>query len=330
MTQFSNKALQATVGTGSGLGFGCMGITAFYGDAMPDEDAKALLKAVYDTGCRHFDTAEIYATKEKYNEDVLGDFFQTVPRDSFTVATKYWPQDGGKYDYDRVKKALQASLKRLKMDYVDLYYAHRVMSLDGGLEFAETAKRLKEEGLIKEVGLSEVSGTWLRQIHAICPISAVQQEWSLMTRSLEDDLVPVCKELGVTVVAYSPLARNMLAIKQEAPPADWRASLPRYTGENFAKNNEIAKTVHDLSEKHNCSAAELSIAWLFHKADKLGVQVVPIPGSTKIKNATSNVGSCKVSIADPDLEILERLASQVAGERYSEDHMKVVIEGQKV
>jgi aryl-alcohol dehydrogenase-like predicted oxidoreductase len=182
-----------------------MGITAFYGATMPDDEALKLLKGVYNTGCRHFDTAEIYATGDKYNESILGEFFKTVPRDSYTVATKYYPKkdDPTLYTYDGVKASLQASLKRLQLDYVDVYYAHRVLTLEGGLLFGETAKRLKEEGLIKEVGLSEVSGDWLRQIHTkACPIDAVQQEWSLLTRNLESELVPVCKELDIPIVAY--------------------------------------------------------------------------------------------------------------------------------
>lgn len=208
MKLFPKLALTSTIGAGdarqSGLGFGCMGITAFYGDSMPDDEALALLRAVYEAGCRHYDTAEVYAAGGKYNEAILGDFFQTVPRDSYTVATKYWPRDDPDvYEYDNVKKSLVASLERLQLDYVDLYYAHRVLSLEGGLKFAATAKRLKEEGLIKEVGLSEVSGKWLKEIHTKgCQIDAVQQEWSLLTRNLEDELVPVCKELDVVIVAY--------------------------------------------------------------------------------------------------------------------------------
>lgn len=184
-----------------------MGITAFYGASMPDADALVLLRGVYDAGCRHFDTAEVYAAGGKFNEAILGEFLQTVPRDSYSVATKYYPKgssnDPNLYAYDTVKQALVASLARLQLDHVDLYYAHRVLSLEGGLMFGETAKRLKEEGLIKEVGLSEVSGKWLREIHTkACQIDAVQQEWSVMTRNLEHELVPVCKELGIPIVAY--------------------------------------------------------------------------------------------------------------------------------
>jgi aryl-alcohol dehydrogenase-like predicted oxidoreductase len=215
MKLFAKHALNSVVGnktSQSGLGFGCMGITAFYGATMPDSDALVLLKGVYDTGCRHFDTAEVYAAGDKYNETILGEFFQTVPRDSFTVATKYYPKEDNDsvYTYETVKNCLLASLKRLQLDYVDLYYAHRVLTLEGGKTFAKAALRLKEEGLIREIGLSEVNGKWLREIcQDGAPIDAVQQEWSLLTRSLETELVPVCKELDIPIVAYRFVASQV-------------------------------------------------------------------------------------------------------------------------
>lgn len=324
------KALSSTNGQ-SGLGFGCMGITAFYGKPMEDANALELLQSVYDAGCHHFDTAEVYQGEGKYNESVLGEFFKKIPRDSYTVATKYWPndKDPNVYSYESVKKSLTASLERLQLDYVDLYYAHRVLTLEGGKTFAETAKKLQAEGLIKEIGLSEVSGKWLKQINAVHPIDAVQQEWSLLTRNLEDELVPVCKELGIVIVAYSPLARNMLAKKNLAPPDDWRASQPRYNAENLEKNNRIVDTIQALTTKYdNCSPAQLSLAWLFHKANALGVAVVPIPGSTKIKNVQDNLGSVKISISDADSAVLESLSTQVAGERGNEWYVSMGIESQ--
>ena len=332
MKPFSELALTSVVGDKkSGLGFGCMGITAFYGDSMPDDKALELLQQVYDAGCRHYDTAEVYATKEKYNESILGTFFQTVPRDSFSVATKFWPQgETGNYDYETVKKSLTASLKRLQLDYVDLYYAHRVYSLEGGKEFARTALRLKEEGLIKGIGLSEVSGKWLKEIYTeVGPVDAVQQEWSLMTRNLEEELVPVCKELDVDIVAYSPLSRNLLAAKVEAPPEDWRGTLPRYSKENLEKNIKIHDTVQGIAAKYEgANAAQLSLAWLFHKATELGVTVIPIPGSTKIKNAVGNCGSTKIEISDEDCKSLESVADMVAGLRGPEWYTDRGIESQ--
>jgi len=305
---------------------------------MEDVKALELLKGVYDGGCRHFDTAELYAMKgSKPNETILGEFFQTVPRDSFTVATKYWPSGDNPsvYEYDDVKSHLQASLKKLQMESVDLYYAHRVLSVEGGIKFVKAAHKLKEEGLVKEIGLSEVSGSWLKKIcQEAGPVDAVQQEWSLMTRTLEADLVPACKELDVTIVAYSPLSRNLLAKKVDTknlPEGDFRAGLPRYAEEALEANNKIVEKIEELGKKHGASPAQISLSWIFHKAKEMGVSVVPIPGTTKIKNADSNMGSVKVELSDEDCKELEALTALVKGERYREAFMgnNMSIESQK-
>ena len=329
-----------TTTTQSGLGFGCMGISAFYGDTvMGNDQAQQLLKFVYDSGCRHFDTAEAYSTKgETHNEEVLGAFFATVPRDSYSIATKYWPNpDNDKaYTYEDVKTHLLASLKRLNLEYVDLYYAHRVLSIDGGVTFVQTCQRLKEEGLIKEIGLSEVSGKWLTEIiekagsGSTAAVDAVQQEWSLLSRTMvEDDLIPVCKQHGIAIVAYSPLARNLLATKVVESPKDWRGSLPRYSTENLKRNNLIVDKINELAKKYgNATSAQLSLAWLFHKASELGVTVVPIPGTTKIDNAKVNIGSVNIQLSNDDCQVLERLSKDVVGERGNERYMSLSIENQ--
>uniref|UniRef100_A0A7S3L109 NADP-dependent oxidoreductase domain-containing protein n=1 Tax=Amphora coffeiformis TaxID=265554 RepID=A0A7S3L109_9STRA len=303
----------------SGLGYGCMGITSFYGDAMEEEAAVTLLKTVYDQGCRHFDTAEMYRNDDptKHNEIYLGKFLKTVPRDSYSVATKFWP---GECNYATIKEHLQQSLERLQLEYVDLYYCHRVTSLESGIEFAKAAKKLKEEGLIREVGLSEVSGKWLEQIHAAASIDAVQQEWSILTRSLEDGLVPVCKKLDIAVVAYSPLCRNLLVQKHEAPPADWRANAPRYQA--LEQNKKFAEQVHDMAETLNCTPAQICLAWLFQKAAELGVCVVPIPGTTKAERAIGNIQSVDVTLSSENMKVLNAMAKDVVGDRYPESFMK--------
>jgi aryl-alcohol dehydrogenase-like predicted oxidoreductase len=341
----SSKALSSKVGdrnTGSGLGYGCMGITAFYGEPMEDGNAMELLKRVYDSGVRHFDTAEIYKTGEmmsegpddEYNEVIVGKFLQTVPRDSFTIATKFMPfKHGAKNDYDTVKKSFAASLDRLGLDHVDLYYCHRITSLEGAMEFARAAKRLKEEGLIKGIGLSEIRGSWLKKIHTeVCPIDAVQQEWSLMTRNLEEELVPVCKELGVTVVAYSPLSRNLLAsiASTGGDYSAFRSSLPRFQGDAYTNNIQLMKNVMlPLAEKYSCSVAQLSLAWLFHRAHEMGVAVVPIPGSTKIKNVESNAESTNILIDAEDMILLDAFAEKVIGARGGEHYTSIGFEAQQ-
>mmetsp|Transcript_25533 Transcript_25533/g.59924 ORF Transcript_25533/g.59924 Transcript_25533/m.59924 type:complete len:319 (-) Transcript_25533:839-1795(-) len=287
-----------------------------------------LLKTVYDSGCRHFDTAEVYGNPDpnKHNEVVLGKFLNTVPRASFSVATKYYPR-GDNHSYEIIKDHLKQSLQRLGLEQVDLYYAHRVPSIEFGKSFAETAKRLQEEGLIKEVGLSEVSGKWLKEIYPICPISAVQQEWSLLTRNLEEELVPVCKELDVAVVAYSPLSRNLLVQKVETAPNDWRGNQPRYSAENLAKNNAAYDQVHAIASKLDCTAAQLCLAWLLAQAEKLRVSVVPIAGTTKKDRAVENFGAINVDLAgkleEADWKILDGLADGVVGDRYASIGMTI-------
>jgi aryl-alcohol dehydrogenase-like predicted oxidoreductase len=239
------KAAPRTVKLGglqaSCLGFGCMGITAFYGPRMDDNDAVALLRGVFDAGCTHFDTAEAYRSSNPdvvYNETTIGKFFQTIPRNSFTIATKYLPAlHEDKVDVETVQQAVEDSLQRLGLQHIDLYYLHRMppSGLPGLLEWMQAAKTLVEKGKITEIGLSEVCGDWLRAAHAVHPVACIQQEWSLMTRNLEDKLIPVCAELNIGVVAYSPLARNLLAKQQEAPPQDWRARNPRFSKENLEK-----------------------------------------------------------------------------------------------
>lgn len=331
-------SLPSVVHEDSGLGFGCMGMTAFMGDKMKDEDAMELLKSVYDSGTRHFDTAEIYKTgdamkdddEDTYNETVIGKFLQTVPRDEYTVATKFMPPKwGGKSDYDTVKRALTNSLKRLGLDYVDLYYSHRIMSLEGAMEFGKSCMKLKEEGLLKNVGISEVRGSYLRKVHEICPITAVQQEWSLLTRNLEEELVPTCSELGITIVAYSPLSRNLTTF--DAKPTAFRRSIPRFQGEAYEKNIKvISETLTPLTEKYGCSAAQLSLAWLFAKAKQLNVKVLPIPGTTKIKNALSNAEATKINISDDaDIEKLDTLSAKIEGARGPEWYISAGIESQK-
>mmetsp|Transcript_22073 Transcript_22073/g.48114 ORF Transcript_22073/g.48114 Transcript_22073/m.48114 type:complete len:258 (-) Transcript_22073:1414-2187(-) len=204
----------------SAIGFGCMGITAFYGPAMVDEDAIKLIQEVYEAGCNMFDTAEVYQQfkevvegSSKYNEEVVGKALAKFPRESYVLATKFFPGlHDGKCDYETVSAAVDGSLSRLGMKYIDLYYLHRMPSTVEDLEeWMRSIKAVVESGRVKYVGLSEVSPNWLRRAHAIHPVTAVQQEWSLLTRNLEKGVVPTCAELNIGIVAYSPLARNLLA-----------------------------------------------------------------------------------------------------------------------
>ena len=234
---------------GTKVGLGCMSVSGQYDNGVPLLPAAAfeLFEGVYNAGCRHYDTAEVYYSGEfgkppahdaVFNESQLGEFLQTVPRDSFTVGTKYAPWlRKGRGDYQSVKAALLASLKRLRVDYVDIYYSHRVPSQEYGIEFVTSAYRLQQEGLIKSIGLSEVPVGWLRAAHSVHPVSFIQQEWSLLTRGIEEELLPTCRDLGICIVAYSPLARNLLAAPKTRPTDLRRSSLPRFTKQPDLKPN---------------------------------------------------------------------------------------------
>eukprot|EP00331_Platyophrya_macrostoma_P029126 CAMPEP_0176434760 /NCGR_PEP_ID=MMETSP0127-20121128/16879_1 /TAXON_ID=938130 /ORGANISM="Platyophrya macrostoma, Strain WH" /LENGTH=348 /DNA_ID=CAMNT_0017817579 /DNA_START=50 /DNA_END=1096 /DNA_ORIENTATION=+ len=329
--------------TVSKLGYGAMGITAFYGPSMEDDAALELLRHTFSLGVTHFDTAEVYKSgdygvfqpTDKYNESILGKFFSTITtgRSSFTVATKYNPLvHQGSTERDTVRAAFDASLNRLGLQYVDLYYLHRMPeTLEQLLTFMEAAKELVAEGRVKFVGLSEVGPQWLRKAHAVHPVACIQQEWSVATRNLETILVPTCRELGIGIVAYSPLARNLLTLSADAEvPKDWRAMNPRYSGENFEANKRLAARVRDVAARKGptVTAAQLCLAWLYHQASVLGVQVVPIPGSTKIANVEGNVGSVNLTLTDAEFAELTAIGESVEGPRGNAQYQGFSLEGQ--
>eukprot|EP00746_Dinoflagellata_sp_MGD_P020510 gnl/MRDRNA2_/MRDRNA2_147800_c0_seq1.p1 gnl/MRDRNA2_/MRDRNA2_147800_c0~~gnl/MRDRNA2_/MRDRNA2_147800_c0_seq1.p1 ORF type:complete len:359 (-),score=58.81 gnl/MRDRNA2_/MRDRNA2_147800_c0_seq1:54-1130(-) len=325
----------------SRIGFGCMGITAFYGPPMQNDAVVDLLREVYALGYTHFDTAELYRsgpsgcpfdppTQETvFNEIQVGRFLQTLPRDSFTVATKMIPElhGGGSCDLASVTEAVDASLERLGLEYIDLYYCHRMPKSIELLEaFMQSMKELVNSGKVKYVGLSEVSPTWLRRAHAVYPVTCVQMEWSLLTRNIEESLVPTCKELGIGIVAYSPLARNLLCHTSDVPKGFDRATNPRFSEENFQKNRILSSKIAAMAEKQGATSAQLSLAWLYQKAEDLGVKVVAIPGTTKAVHAKDNAKSLSISLSANDMRELEQYSGQVAGARGDEHYMALGFE----
>jgi aryl-alcohol dehydrogenase-like predicted oxidoreductase len=258
-----------------------------------------------------------------------------MPRDSFTVATKFFPglhnDENGtpKCDQATVTTAVDQSLQNLGLEFVDLYYLHRMPpTLELAEEWMRSIKTCVEAGKVRNVGLSEVGPEWLRKLHAIHPVAAVQQEWSLITRNLEEKLVPVYRELDIAVVAYSPLARNLLVTTETAPPQDFRANQPRYSEENYQKNLELSAKIKAMADAKDRTAAQLSLAWIYYKAAKLGVRVVPIPGTTKVANAKDNIASLSTQLNDEEAGQLEALAAAVAGARGSELYQSMGIENQ--
>jgi aryl-alcohol dehydrogenase-like predicted oxidoreductase len=320
-------------------GFGCMGISAFYGAPLPEADGVQLLEGVHGLGVRHFDTAEAYRSgkpfepptpETQYNEVVVGKFAQKVGRNNVFIATKYFPglhEDTAAPDV--VLKALDESLARLQTDYVDVYYLHRLPGDHDVVGFMTAMKAAVAAGKVRAVGLSEASAPKIREAHAIHPVKYIQQEWSLMTRNLEDAIVPTCVELGITVVAYSPLSRNLLAGITTEPPKDWRASLPRYSPENLARNLRLVADVQAVAQAKNCTAAQLSLKWLFQKAKAMGVTVIPIPGTTKLQHAKDNAAAEAITdLTAEEMAKLETIAAAVEGERYEAGFLKRGVEGQ--
>ncbi|KAK1271662.1 Perakine reductase [Acorus gramineus] len=304
----------------SKLGFGCMGLSGAYNSPVPEEVGISIIKAAFDRGITFFDTADVYGANA--NEVLVGKALKQFPRDKIQIATKFGiirtEQNGmvvsGTPEY--VRACCEASLMRLGVDYIDLYYQHRV---DTSVPIEETMgelKKLVEEGKVKYIGLSEASPDTIRRAHAVHPITALQMEWSLWTRDIEEEIVPLCRELGIGIVPYSPLGRGFFggkAITESLPENSFLASHPRFTGDNLEKNKILYKRLEVLAGKHDCTLAQLALAWVLHQGD----DVVPIPGTTKIKNLDDNVGSLKVKLTEEDLkEISEALPiEEVAGPR---------------
>ncbi|XP_020212680.1 probable aldo-keto reductase 1 isoform X1 [Cajanus cajan] len=305
----------------SKLGLGCMSLSGAYNDPLPEEEGISVIKYAFSKGITFFDTADVYGANA--NEVLLGKALKQLPREKVQVATKFgiagsFPNIHVKGSPEYVRSCCEASLKRLDVEYIDLYYQHRV---DQTVPIEETVgelKKLVEEGKVKYIGLSEPSPDTIRRAHAIHPITALQIEWSLWTRDIEDELVPLCRELGIGIVPYSPLGRGFFGGKGvlENMPASsgLTAHHPRFRAENIGKNKSIYDRVESLAKKHQCTPPQLALAWVLHQ----GNDVVPIPGTTKIKNLDQNLGALAVKLSERDLrEISEAVPiDDVAGGRY--------------
>ena len=313
----------------SQCGMGVMSITAFYGDPMPDAEATELIQKAVESGCTFFDTAEAYVAEDPvtkkllWNEEILGKAVATIGRDKVEVGTKFGGKSAmtGPAKGEHMKQACHAALKRLQTEVIDLYYLHRVDPDVPIEETVATMADLVQEGSVRHIGLSEASPEVIRRAHAVHPITCVQQEWSLYTRDLEEDIVPVCKELGIGIVPYSPLGRGFLSDDMVAPANDARQLFPRLAGDAFEANKALRARVEAMAEAKGCHTAQLSLAWLWAQGEKLGVDVVPIPGTTKIRNVQSNCDAVNVSISDSELEELSSVFDGVVGERGFKEYM---------
>ncbi|KAJ9701273.1 hypothetical protein PVL29_006564 [Vitis rotundifolia] len=305
----------------SAQGLGCMGMSAFYGPPKPEEDMIALIHHAVNSGITLLDTSDIYGPFT--NEILLGKALKGGVREKVELASKFGIiyADGKRDvrgDPAYVRAACEASLKRLEVDCIDLYYQHRI---DTRVPIEVTIgelKKLVEEGKIKYIGLSEASASTIRRAHAVHPITAVQLEWSLWTRDVEEDIVPTCRELGIGIVAYSPLGRGFLSsgskIVENLSDNDYRKSLPRFQPENLGHNKILYERVSEIATRKGCTPSQLALAWVHHQ----GNDVCPIPGTTKIENLKQNIGALSVKLTPEEMAELESIASAdgVKGDRY--------------
>nr|XP_029124051.1 probable aldo-keto reductase 1 isoform X2 [Elaeis guineensis] len=265
----------------SKLGYGCMGLTWMYNSPVSDEVGISIIKEAFNKGITFFDTSDIYGPHT--NEILVGKALKELPREKIQLATKFGIVRleqtrqvviNGRPEY--VRACCEESLKRLGVEYIDLYYQHRV---DKTVPIEETIgelKKLVEEGKVKYIGLSEASPDTIRRAHAVHPITAVQMEWSLWTREIEGEIVPLCRELGIGIVPYSPLGRGFFGgrgVTESVPANSMLASHPRFSGENLEKNKTLYVKLENLAKKHHCTPSQLALAWILHQGD----DVVPIP-----------------------------------------------------
>lgn len=313
----------------SALGLGCMGMSEFYG-ARDDAEAMRVLGRAVELGVSFFDTADMYGPY--HNEELLGRFL-AARRPRAVIATKFGiVRKPGEYartidnSPEYARASCEASLRRLGVERIDLYYVHRV---DAGQPVEEVMGALAElvaEGKIGHIGLCEVSAATLRRAHAVHPVTAVQTEYSLWTRDVEAEVLPVCRELGVGFVPYSPLGRGFLTGTygkgQSYAEGDFRAALPRFQEDNLATNLAIVEAVKAMAEEKGCTPAQLALAWLLAQ----GEDIVPIPGTRRVRYLEENVAASSVRLSEADVAALARTleALPVAGGRYTEEGMKGV------
>ncbi|CAA3011788.1 probable aldo-keto reductase 2 [Olea europaea subsp. europaea] len=309
----------------SAQGLGCMSMSAFYGTPKPEPDMIKLIHHAINSGVTFLDTSDAYGPYT--NEILLGKALKDGMREKVELATKFGVkfEDGQMVthgDPAYARAACEASLKRLNIDCIDLYYQHRI-DTRVPIEVTVKLKKLVEEGKVKYIGLSEASASTIRRAHAVHPITAVQLEWSLWTRDVEEDIIPICRELGIGIVAYSPLGRGFLSsgpkVVETFSEGDFRKLVPRLQPENLEHNTKLFERLKDMANKKGCTPSQLALAWVHHQ----GSDVCPIPGTTKIENFNDNIGALSVKLTKEDMAALESIASAgaVKGDRYSSDYM---------
>jgi aryl-alcohol dehydrogenase-like predicted oxidoreductase len=316
----------------SALGLGCMGMSWSYGPPKEKQEMISLLHAAVERGVTFFDTAEVYGPL--VNEELVGEALAPF-RGKVVISTKFgWeanPNDGGKWSSlnsrpEHIKQVAEVSLKRLKVDAIDLFYQHRV-DLNVPIEdVAGAVKDLIQEGKVKHFGLSEASAQTIRRAHAVQPVAALQSEYSLFWREPEETVMPTLEELGIGFVPFSPLGKGFLTGKIDADTkfdsTDFRSSVPRFSAENRKANQALVDVIRSFAEQRKVTPAQIALAWLLAKKP----WIVPIPGITKLARLEENLGAAAVELTPNDVRALEDASSKIKleGARYPAFHAKLV------
>ncbi len=313
----------------SAIGLGCMGMSAFYGATDEEEARRTILRAL-DEGCNFLDTSDMYGPHT--NERLVGSTI-AERRDEVFLATKFGirlefvegePRRSIDGSPAYVHSACEDSLERLGVDHIDLYYQHRVDPKTPIEETVGAMAELVKEGKVRHLGLSEASAETIRRAHAVHPITAVQTEYSLWTRDVEQEILPTLQELGIALVAYSPLGRGFLSGRFSSPDeldkGDFRRHGPRFTGENLEQNLKLAQAVKELAEEKGIAPGQLALAWVLGRGD----HIVPIPGTKRVSYLLENLGAADVELSSDEVKRIAELIPPASGERYDPQGMTTV------